>query len=132
MVAPIGSIIAFAGEITDNLPSAERTPIESTTGWLLCNGRALNRTDPDYTALFNVIQYYWGGSGDMFQIPDLRGYFLRGVDGQNFMRDPDRAMRTGPFGTPRFGVGSFQEDATRKPINNTITTFTSGEHDHEI
>lgn len=49
-------------------------------GWLECNGQAVSRTT--YSALFTAIGTTWG-SGDgstTFNIPDLRGEFLRGWD----------------------------------------------------
>lgn len=49
-------------------------------GWLVCDGRALSRTT--YSALFNIIGITFG-SGDgstTFNIPDLRGEFIRGYD----------------------------------------------------
>lgn len=50
-------------------------------GWIVCDGRALSRTK--YSNLFNVIGITFG-SGDgstTFNIPDLRGEFIRGYDG---------------------------------------------------
>lgn len=64
---PTGSVIAFAGST-------------ATTGWLLCNGQAVSRTD--YANLYNVIgSLYGGGDGSTtFNLPDLRGTFVRGFD----------------------------------------------------
>jgi microcystin-dependent protein len=55
---PAGTIVAFGGS----------TP---PAGWLLCNGAALGTTA--YPELFGAIAYVWGGSGDTFNVPDLRG-----------------------------------------------------------
>jgi hypothetical protein len=51
-------------------------------GWLECDGRILSRTanNNQYAPLWAAIQYTYGGSGDSFTIPDLRGQFLRGWD----------------------------------------------------
>ena len=51
-------------------------------GWLECNGSILSRTDNSnqYADLWAAIKYTYGGSGDSFKIPDLRGQFLRGWD----------------------------------------------------
>ena len=51
-------------------------------GWLECNGSILSRTanTNQYAPLWAAIQYTYGGSGDSFKIPDLRGQFLRGWD----------------------------------------------------
>lgn len=40
-------------------------------GWLNCNGRAMDKTA--YNLLFQVIGYTFGGSGSMFNLPDMRG-----------------------------------------------------------
>ena len=51
-------------------------------GWLECDGRPLSRTanSNQYAPLWAAIQYTYGGSGDTFYLPDLRGQFLRGWD----------------------------------------------------
>lgn len=63
---PIGAIVAYAGE---SIP----------TGYLNCDGRAINRTE--YSDLFTAIGTTWGaGDGSTtFNIPDLRSATLRGV-----------------------------------------------------
>lgn len=48
------------------------------SGFLLCNGGALSTTT--YAALFAIIGYTYGGSGGTFNLPDLRGEFIRGWD----------------------------------------------------
>lgn len=64
---PPGMIIAFGAA---NAP----------TGFLICNGAAISRTT--YASLFAVIGTTWGtGDGSTtFNLPDLRGVFLRGLD----------------------------------------------------
>ncbi|QEE09405.1 phage tail protein [Bartonella kosoyi] len=49
--------------------------------WLICDGKAYLRDD--YRDLFETIGTVWGeGDGvTTFNVPDLRGMFLRGVDG---------------------------------------------------
>ncbi len=47
-------------------------------GWLQCNGSLISKTT--YPGLFNTIGYTYGGSGDSFRLPDLRGEFIRGWD----------------------------------------------------
>ena len=78
--SPIGSVTAFAGV---NVPA----------GWLLCDGSVVSRTT--YSNLFAVIGNAWGdGDGvSTFNLPDLQGRFLRGVD-NGTGRDPDAASRT--------------------------------------
>ena len=50
------------------------------TGWIICDGAAVSRT-VTYDALFAVIGTTWGtGDGSStFNLPDLKGAFLRGV-----------------------------------------------------
>lgn len=49
-------------------------------GWLKCNGAAISRTL--YAALFNEIgtTYGIGDGNSTFNLPDMRGEFLRGLD----------------------------------------------------
>ena len=63
---PVGTIQAYG---SNTIPS----------GWLLCNGQAVSRTT--YAELFEVIGTAFGvGDGSTtFNIPDLRGEFLRGA-----------------------------------------------------
>ncbi|WP_296992889.1 phage tail protein [Thalassospira sp. UBA1131] len=63
----IGSVSAFA------MP----TP---PTGWLVCDGSAVSRTE--YADLFATIGTLWGNGDQVstFNLPDLRGEFIRGSD----------------------------------------------------
>ena len=63
----IGSVTAFA------MP----TPPE---GWLICDGSAVSRTD--YADLYAAIGTVWGHGDQIatFNLPDLRGEFVRGFD----------------------------------------------------
>jgi hypothetical protein len=47
-------------------------------GWIKANGAGLSTTT--YNALFQAIGYTFGGSGATFNVPDMRGTFLRGWD----------------------------------------------------
>lgn len=97
---PIGTVQSFAG-LPDKVP----------TGWLICDGRELNRSD--YSTLYDIISNSWGeGDGSTtFNIPDLRGQFLRGVD-TGATKDPDVASRTAikTGGNTGDNVGSIQDD----------------------
>lgn len=76
---PAGTIAVFGG--------AAPPP-----GWLLCDGSEANRLDD--ADLFNAIGIAWGG-GDgttTFNVPDLRGVFLRGLDPDG-LHDPDGSTR---------------------------------------
>ena len=69
---PAGMISPFAGPV-ENIP----------TGWMLCDGSAVSRTE--YANLYDAIGVCWGvGDGSTtFNLPDLRGIFLRGVSGDS-------------------------------------------------
>lgn len=85
--------------------------LTAPSGWVLCDGTALNRTT--YADLFSVIGVSFGG-GDgttTFNVPDLRGRFIRMVDG-TAGRDPDSAARTAmnTGGAVGNNIGSVQLD----------------------
>ncbi len=63
--APPGKIAAFGMQV-------------APAGWKVCDGSAISRTA--YAALFAAIGTTWGaGDGSTtFNLPDLRGYYLRG------------------------------------------------------
>jgi microcystin-dependent protein len=52
---------------------------QGSGNWIICDGRSLDKND--YPELFLVIGYNFGGSGDDFNIPDLRGRFPVGAGG---------------------------------------------------
>src|SRR4249919_2732418 len=60
---PIGTIKAYSGQTVP-------------TNWAIADGRTLDKTV--YPELFNAIGYIYGGSGNNFNLPDLRGKFLYG------------------------------------------------------
>ncbi len=48
------------------------------TGWLAADGTSVSTAT--YATLFAAIGYTYGGSGGSFNLPDLRGEFIRGWD----------------------------------------------------
>lgn len=101
---PVGTIVPFAGPSTQ-IPA----------GWALCDGTSLER-DGVYNTLFLVIDTAWGAEDSThFNLPDLRGIFLRGVDA-GAGKDPNAAARTpikpGTYYEGNTGdtVGSYQSD----------------------
>ena len=107
---PAGMVSPFAGPV-ENIP----------TGWLLCDGSEISRTE--YANLYNAIGVCWGvGDGaTTFNLPDLRGLFLRGVSGESG-NDPDVAERlvlNDNGGNTGNNVGSYQGDAIRN-ITGTV------------
>ena len=97
-LAPIGSVVAFAG----NLQSLDGS------GWLVCDGRQV--TQAEYPLFVKAIGKLYGGDGvNNAQLPDMRGLFIRGVDGRSG-KDPDVSLRTKASGSTNDGVGSTQSD----------------------
>lgn len=142
LLATVGDLAASqaAGGISALLPSGIILPYGGATpptGWLFCNGQSVNRTT--YAGLFSAIGTAHG-SGDgstTFNVPDLRGRFVRGTDtmSQNAVtgaanRDLDRAARTAANSGGNTGdaVGSVQINATK--VNglsaSSTTTATIG------
>ena len=96
---PSGTVVAFAGSTA---------PSE----WLLCNGAAVSRST--YSNLLAAIGTTYG-SGDgstTFNLPDLRGVFIRGLNTGIIGHDPNRAL------------GSYQEDEFK-----SHTHFSRGNED---
>lgn len=104
---PVGAVLAYAGRLNgDQL---------RTHGWSICDGESLPISH--YGELFSAIGTCNGGDGTMsFNLPDYRGYFLRGVDptGKVDVDGPHRtsAASGGQTGT---NVGSVQGFATGAP-----------------
>ncbi|AZU98544.1 hypothetical protein [Acinetobacter phage AbTZA1] len=70
--------------------------------WAICDGGAESRAArPD---LFAVIGYRFGGSGDVFYRPDMRGLFVRGA---GVGKDIQNATGTDEFGKPKLGNNAF-------------------------
>ena len=88
-------------------------------GWLVANGAEISRTD--YSDLFTVIGTTFGeGDGTTtFNIPDLRGVFLRGIDnGRGF--DIDRAF------------GSYQGDDNKSHSHSIPSSSSWGQSGSNI
>jgi microcystin-dependent protein len=49
------------------------------TGWLLCDGTSY--ASASYASLFGVVGYTFGGSGANFNVPNLKGRVVVGIDG---------------------------------------------------
>ena len=116
ILIPPGSINAFMG-------------INPPPGWLLCDGTVVGRTA--YARLFAVIGTSSGpGDGSTtFHLPDLRGMFLRGVNGSrsgtDFL-DPDAALRTNVITGANSGntIGSVQFDELKSHSHNLSQNIT--------
>ena len=116
---PIGTIQPYMGDIA-KIPS----------NYMICDGNILNKEE--YPGLFEVIGTAWGEPNvNTFNLPDLRGRFLRGVDKDaagnptSPARDPDRDTRTGNAGgNTGNNVGSVQGDT----IRNITGTWAEDRH----
>lgn len=115
-LVPSGAVSAYAGTV---IPS----------GWFYCDGTALSRSV--YPALFGAIGILHGnGDGSTtFNVPDYRGYFLRGQNDSSGI-DPEAAGRTAPAvgGATADQVGSVQQQEIG-PHNHVINIFDPG-HAH--
>lgn len=101
--SPVGTVVAVA---SSNVPR----------GWIKCNGASLSRTT--YARLFsNIGTTYGSASGSTFNVPDLRGEFIRGWDDA-------RGVDTGRT------IGSAQSDAlkahTHTVTDNTVADVLAG------
>lgn len=97
---PPGTIIAFAGQ---NAPG----------GYLVCDGSQYDISL--YPELFDAIFVTYGGNGiDKFNVPDLRGEFIRGWNGLKSSGDTNRVF------------GSWQADGIGPHKHSVVTTNTQG------
>ena len=96
-VNPVGTIILFGAE----------TP---PSGYLICDGAEASRAT--FSDLFSVIGTSWGTSSTSnFNLPDLRGQFIRGWD-NGAGTDPESETRTTLNVGAATGnhVGTYQDD----------------------
>jgi len=103
-ILPIGAIFPFAG-----------IALPASGGWAVCDGSQQSTTHPSYAALFAVIQYSYGGSGALFNLPDLRARVPVG-----------RALTDPLFGN--LGQVGGQRDATSVPAH----THNMKNHTHAL
>ena len=101
----------------------------------MCDGSAVSRTA--YASLFAAIgtNYGAGDGSSTFNVPDLRGQFLRGVDGSAGV-DPDKATRTAlkSGGNTGNNVGSVEGQGTKRPTTafSGTTGNDSPDHTHSL
>lgn len=117
--APTGRIVIWP---TTSVPA----------GFLLCNGQAVSRTT--YAALFAVIGTTWGsGNGSTtFNVPDLRGVFLRGLDNGKGI-DTGRAIATtqqDAFESHTHNASSAEAGAHTHTVSGTAAS--NGAHTHSV
>lgn len=99
----IGTILPYGGST------------EPKDGWLFCDGRSLSRGD-EYKKLYEVIGSNFGAPDENhFNLPDLRGRFVRGVDaGAGRDLDVKSRLASQKGGNVKDAVGSTQEDDFEK------------------
>lgn len=117
---PPGTVIPFAGSSAPN-------------GYLVCDGSAVSRTT--YARLFDVIGTTWGvGDGSTtFNVPDLKGRVIAGVDGGS------TRLSSGFFGTtPNLAAVGGAESHTLTQAQLPVVTpagslaVTMNPHNHRV
>jgi microcystin-dependent protein len=100
---PAGSVNYFANATVPN-------------GYLECNGQSVSTTT--YAELFAAIGYLYGGAGASFNVPDLRGEFVRGASNGRAGVDVGRVIGTAQPATAIRGY--IDGDA---PLNPSSATY---------
>ena len=114
MQMPAGTVSAFAGS-------------SAPTGWLLCYGQAVSRTT--YSVLFGIIGTTYGvGDGTTtFNLPDLRGRVIAGVDN---MGGSAASRLTNTASGANFNAVSL--GAAGGSQSNTLTSAEMPSHTHSV
>lgn len=114
----VGMIIPFAGN--GAIPQ----------GFLLCNGALVGKDT--YPSLFSVIGYTYGGSGDVFALPDLRDKFIEGNDVCGSYKEAGLPNIEGKFSIPKSASktdtngNNKYEDSGAFSISDTASSITGG------
>jgi len=109
---PIGIVLPYAGA-------------SPPSGWLLCNGQPLNITQ--YGELWNAISNTYGGDGiTSFNVPDLRGRIVAGLDVQL------SGVYASRLGTTHFGSNGQSLGQTGGSESNTLTSTQMPAHSHFV
>ena len=118
-MVPSGAVMYFAGQT-------------APSGWLKANGAAVSRTT--YAALFAAIgeRYGRGDGRTTFNLPDLRGEFVRGWDDGRGV-DRNRALgswQADEFRSHSHGIGvNRMPDSDRGSNSSTVSVDTVGQTD---
>lgn len=105
---PVGAIIAFPSE---NIPE----------GFLPCEGQELSRKQ--YPELSSLLGNTFGGTSSTFNLPDLQGQFIRGLDREGNI-DLDDEGNTRKIGSP-------QDDSLQGHRHDGYID-SNGAHDHTL
>lgn len=106
-MGPIGVVVPFAGAT-------------APAGWLFCFGQNLNKTT--YQALHDVLLYSFGGSGNTFSLPDLRGRVVAGLDNMGGSSASRLSTQMSSTSLGQYGVGGNQ--------SHILSTFEMPPHAH--
>lgn len=142
VAAPIGAVVMYAGPVAQvastkneawnacngTTPRPLARPSDAAAGpdsaaalleargWMACDGRRLRASA--FPHLYAAIGTLYGGGDGYFNVPDLRGVFVRGVDAHAGV-DLGLAQRRAPDGTPGYdGIGSIQCDALQTHVHD--------------
>ncbi|HYG63966.1 MAG TPA: phage tail protein [Thermoanaerobaculia bacterium] len=133
---PVGTVVPYAGPVDEDPDRASVRRLRlAEQGWLLCDGSEVSKTH--WRELYELIQDTYGkaGSADSFVLPDYRGAFLRGVNGDRSPAlDPAAGQRTasgeGGTGTGNqvgsFQTAQFQEHEHQYTAGTTMSAFQAG------
>ena len=99
-------------------------PSNISNKYLLCDGSAVKRTD--YPDLFSVISITWGAGDSIttFNLPDLRGMFLRGSGSQTIF---SKVYNGGNIGDPSKDFASVEKDG-----DNDFQDYSTGDRIYAI
>jgi len=96
--------------------------------YLECNGASVSRTT--YAALFAVIGTTYGGSGSSFNLPDLRGEFVRGYDhgrGVDSGRSINSTTQGSQYSQHNHGDGSLSGSTNNPGDHYHLTAHMAGD-----
>jgi microcystin-dependent protein len=116
--APIGSIQMWP---SDTLP----------VGYKLCDGSSLDKTE--YAALYAVLGTTYGGSGNLFNLPNLKGRFVAGKDPG--VTDYAGLAKTGGANKVALGVSEMPKhnhDSATSTSDKEVSTSSEGKHSHNV
>ncbi len=129
---PASDISTYAGGSVAGTPAGVIVASGSTTvptGYFYCDGSAVSRTT--YDDLFTAIgeNYGQGDNSSTYNLPDFRGYFLRGQDdGSSHDTDDTGRSELATGGNTGDNIGSFQDDGTA--VNNLSTSSSVSDPGH--
>lgn len=134
---PVGTVVPYAGPVDEDPGSAPVLRLRlAEQGWLVCDGSEVSKTQ--WRELYDLLQDTYGkpSSDANFVLPDYRGAFLRGVNGDRSPAlDPAAAQRTasgsGGTGTGNqvgsFQTAQFQEHEHQYTAGTMTSSFQAGE-----